>query len=294
MTTTVDQVVAQLWPGRAVRVERLPGGMTNANFLADFGDEQVVVRIAGKNTGQLGIDRGFEAQANRLAAAIGVAPEVIDESQSQGYMVTRFLVGRPVLAQELSSEPMLGEVARTLLRVHGAGSIEWQFNPFNIVREYHELALARNVIEPFDFHVAQSVMDRIETVRGFRPTAFCHNDLLNENFLFDDQLRILDWEYAGMGDPLFDLANFSVNHDLSESADETLLTHYFGELDVHHVAQLQLMKLVSEMREAMWGVAQLTLSALDVDFAAYSKGRSDRFMSLLAAMDFDALVELTA
>jgi thiamine kinase-like enzyme len=294
MTTAVDHVVAQLWPGRAVRVERLPGGMTNANFLADFGDEQVVVRIPGNNTSQLGIDRGFEAQANRLAAAIGVAPEVIDESQSQGYMVTRFLVGRPVLAQELSSEPMLGEVARTLRLVHHAGSIEWQFNPFSIVREYHELALANDVIEPFDFHLAQSVMDRIETVRGFRPTAFCHNDLLNENFLFDGQLRILDWEYSGMGDPFFDLANFSINHALPSSADESLLVHYFGELDVHHVAVLQIMKLVSEMREAMWGVAQLTLSVLDIDFAAYAKGRSDRFMSLYAAMDFETLLGLVA
>jgi thiamine kinase-like enzyme len=265
--------------------------MTNANFLADFGDEQVVVRIPGKNTGQLGIDRGFEAQANRLAAAIGVAPEVLDESQSQGYMVTRFLVGRPVLAEELASEPMLGEVAKTLRRVHDAGTIDWQFNPFNVVRDYHRLALADGVVEPFDFALAHSVVDRIESIRGFRPIAFCHNDLLNENFLFDDRLRILDWEYAGMGDPFFDLANFSINHALSALDDEKLLTHYFGELDPRQLAVLQLMKLVSELREAMWGVVQLTLSSLDIDFAAYSKAKSDRFMLLLEEMDLEALLD---
>jgi thiamine kinase-like enzyme len=291
MTTAVDELVAQLWPGRRVRVERLTGGMTNANFLADFGDEQVVVRIPGKNTGQLGIDRGFEAQANRLAAAIGVAPEVLDESQSQGYMVTRFLVGRPVLPAELAKEPMLGEVAKTLRRVHDAGAIDWQFNPFNVVRDYHQLAQANNVVEPFDFFLAQSVVNRIESIRGFRPIAFCHNDLLNENFLFDGQLRILDWEYAGMGDPFFDLANFSINHALSTSDDEILLTHYFGALEPHSVGALQLMKLVSELREAMWGVVQMTLSSLDIDFAAYSKGKSDRFMVLLKEMDLEALLD---
>jgi thiamine kinase-like enzyme len=294
MTTAVDELVAQLWPGRPVHLERLTGGMTNANFLADFGDEQVVVRIPGKNTGKLGIDRGFEAQANRLAAAIGVAPEVLDESQAQGYMVTRFLVGRPVPPNELAVEPMLDEVAKTLRRVHNAGTIEWQFNPFNVVRDYHQLALANDVVEPFDFTLAQSVVDRIERTRGFRPIAFCHNDLLNENFLFDGQLRILDWEYAGMGDPFFDLANLSINHSLSASADENLLTHYFGQLDSRHVAVLQLMKLVSELREAMWGVVQLTLSSLDIDFGAYSRGKSDRFMLLLEEMDLDALLSAVA
>jgi thiamine kinase-like enzyme len=294
MTSAVDELVAQLWPGRSVHVERLTGGMTNANFLADFGDEQVVVRIPGKNTGQLGIDRGFEAQANRLAAAIGVAPEVLDESQSLGYMVTRFIVGRPVLSEELAREPMLGDVARTLRRVHDAGTIDWQFNPFHVVRDYHDLAQANNVVEPFDFVSAHSVLDRIELIRGFRPIAFCHNDLLNENFLFDDQLRILDWEYAGMGDPFFDLANFSINHALSSSADENLLTHYFGELHSQHLALLQLMKLVSELREAMWGVVQLTLSSLDIDFAAYSMSKSDRFMLLLEQMDLEALLESIA
>ena len=294
MTTAVDELVAQLWPGRRVRVERLTGGMTNANFLADFGDEQVVLRIPGTNTRQLGIDRGFEAQANRLAASIGVAPEVIDESQSRGYMVTRFLVGRPVPPEELGSEPMLDEVAKTLRRVHEAGTIDWQFNPFNVVRGYHELAHTNDVIEPFDFLLAQSVVDRIEAVRGFQPIAFCHNDLLNENFLFDDQLRILDWEYAGMGDPFFDLANFSINHALTPDADGNLLTHYFGELNSQHVALLRLMKLVSELREAMWGVVQLTLSSLDIDFAAYSKGKSDRFMMLLEEMDLNTLLEAVA
>src|ERR1039458_9008558 len=85
MATAVDQLVEELWPGRAVRVERLTGGMTNANFLADFCYEQQVVRIPGKNTGLLGIERRHEAAAHRLAASIGVAPEVLDESQSRGY-----------------------------------------------------------------------------------------------------------------------------------------------------------------------------------------------------------------
>lgn len=291
MTAAVEELVERLWPGRRVHIGRLTGGMTNANFLVDLGDEQVVVRIPGRNTGLLGIDRRHEAIANRLAASIGVAPDVLDESIDQGYLVTRFLDARPVPPSELGAEPMLEEVAVTLRLIHRAGTVEAVFDPYQVVTDYHDLAGAKGVVEPFDFDLAWSVVDHIRQVRGFTPSAFCHNDLLNENFLFDTRLRILDWEYAGMGDPFFDLANFSINHELTASADQMLLGHYFGRRDPTHVTALTLMKLVSELREAMWGVVQLAVSDLDIDFAAYTRGRSERFMSLLYEMDFEALTQ---
>jgi thiamine kinase-like enzyme len=219
---------------------------------------------------------------------------VLIESQSEGYLVTRFLPGRPVPPAELAIEPMLGEVARTLRRVHGAGSIPAEFNPFDVVASYHDIAAGRGISEPFDYPSALSVLDQILIARPFKPTAFCHNDLLNENFLYDDNLRILDWEYAGMGDPFFDLANFSINHELSADADEKLLTHYLGQCSHEALAVLALMKLVSEMREAMWGVVQLAVSEIEIDFAAYSQHRVERFDKLLDAMDFAGLIELAA
>jgi thiamine kinase-like enzyme len=292
MTTAVEELVERLWPDRTVRISRLTGGMTNANFLADFGDEQVVVRMPGKDTGLLGIDRHHEAQANRLAASIGVAPEVLVESEDEGYLVTRFLPGRPLAPSELASEPMLGEVARTLRLVHGAGTIETDFNPFDVVSQYHDIAASRGITEPFDYPSALSVIDQILVARPYAPAALCHNDLLTENFLYDDKLRILDWEYAGMGDPYFDLASFSITHELSDSADAALLTHYFGQCDTGSLAVLNLMKLVSVLREAMWGVVQLAISEIDIDFADYTRRNVQRLERLLEAMDFTELVEL--
>jgi thiamine kinase-like enzyme len=290
MTTAVEELVESLWPGRAVHVERLTGGMTNANFLADFGDEKVVVRIPGHDTSLLGINRNHEVAANKLAASIGVAPEVLNESAPQDFLVTRFLEGRPVLPAELATEPMLREVITTLHQVHDAGTIPAFFNPFEVVRTYHEIALNKGVVEPFDFPRALSIIERVSEARRFRPVAFCHNDLLNENFLFDDQIRIIDWEYAAMGDPFFDLAFFSINHGLLAPADERLLTHYFGYCDAQLTAVLNVMKLVTELREAMWGVVQLAVSTLDFDFAAYTQGRADRFMTLYEAMDFEEAI----
>jgi thiamine kinase-like enzyme len=292
MTEVVDQLVARLWPGRTARVERLLGGITNANYFVDLGDEQVVVRLAGEHTELLGIDRRLETAANNLASSIGIAPEVLLFSEGENWLVTRYLPGRPIPPDELAREPMIGAVASTLRRLHAAGSIEAVFDPFTIVRTYHETASTRGVEEPFDFATATTVLDKISAVRPFRAIAFCHNDYLNGNFIYDGGVRIVDWEYAGMGDPFFDLANLSVNHGFDHAADETLLEAYFGRSNERLLATLSLMKLVSEMREAMWGVVQLAVSTLDFDYAGYCRERSDHFYALLAGMEFDALARL--
>jgi thiamine kinase-like enzyme len=285
MTDVIDELVKQLWPERQVMVQPLLGGITNANFFVDLGDEQVVVRIPGDNTALLGIDRHHEVTANHLASSIGIAPEVLARSESEGWMVTRFLPGRPITATELANEPMLGELGATLRRLHDVGRIDIEFDPFSIVRRYHEIALSRDVIEPFDYQSALDILVRIEEARPFRPTSFCHNDLLNANFIYDGTIRILDWEYAGMGDPFFDLANFSVNQELPAASDERLLAHYFGQCDKGLLAVLALMKVVSELRETMWGVVQMAVSSLDVDFVAYAQERSGRYESLVHDMD---------
>ncbi|HEY1761012.1 MAG TPA: choline/ethanolamine kinase family protein, partial [Acidimicrobiales bacterium] len=273
MTAAVDELVARLWPGRSARVEPLLGGITNANYLVDLGDEQVVLRVSGEHTDLLGINRRHETAANDLASSIGVAPDVILFLEDQNVLVTRFLPGRPIPPDELGREPMLGAVASTLRRLHNAGSIDSVFDPFSIVRTYHETASARGVDEPFDFTAATNVLDRISAARPFRATAFCHNDFLNGNFIFDGEVRVVDWEYAGMGDPFFDLANLSVNHGFDAAADEGLLAGYFGRSDEPLLATLSLMKLVSEMRETMWGVVQMAVSTLDFDYATYCRER---------------------
>jgi thiamine kinase-like enzyme len=294
MTDVIDELVKELWPERQVIVQPLLGGITNANFFVDLGDEQVVVRIPGANTALLGIDRHHEVAAHRLASSIGIAPEVLARSESEGWMVTRFLPGRPIIATELASEPMLGELTATLRRLHRAGRIDMDFNPFSIICQYHEIALSREVVEPFDYPFAREILARIEEVRPFRPAAFCHNDLLNANFIHDGAIRILDWEYAGMGDPFFDLANFSANHGLPRTSDELLLTHYFGHCDTDLLAVLALMKVVSELRETMWGVVQMAVSSLDVDYVAYAQERSRRFESLVHDMDLSLTTKAAA
>ncbi len=285
-TVAAAAVVERLFPGRSFTVEPLSGGITNANFkvclaaTAGACPMTVVVRIPGKDTDLLGIDRAAEAAANILAARVGVAPEVVGVDPTTGGIVTRYVDGRPVPMEELATEPTLGEVVRALHRVHRAGVVDATFDHFGVIRSYHEIAARLGVTEPFDYAEATSVVSLVESVRPFEASVLGHNDLLNANFLHDGSLRILDWEYAGLGDPFFDLANLSVNNDLGHGRDESLLAHYFGSASDRALATLRLMKLVSELREAMWGVVQVAISELEVDFLAYAREHAERFFAL--------------
>jgi thiamine kinase-like enzyme len=281
-------VAERIFPGRVRHVEPLGGGITNHNFRIDLGDETVVLRVAGKDTDLLGIDRADERDASVAAAALGVGPDVVGFVEPEGYLVTRFIEGRPIPVEEMRRRDATRRVARALRRVHEGPPIPGRFDSFRVVETYAETAAAHGVEVPDDYGWAKGVADRIEAARGGEAPVPCHNDLLNANFLDDGAaVRIVDWEYAGMGDRFFDLANFSINHEFDAAADETLLEAYFGSVEQGDVRALRLMRFMSDFREAMWGVVQQGISELDVDFVAYAGEHFERLRRTAADPAFD-------
>jgi thiamine kinase-like enzyme len=181
-------------------------------------------------------------------------------------------------------------VADSLRRIHDGPAIPGLFVPLRIADAYRALALARGVRIPPEYDTAAAIGRRIEVALLADPIELrpCHNDLLNANFIDDgDRIRIIDWEYAGMGDPFFDLGNFSINHELTDSEDEILLRAYDGDVRADRLARLTLMRVVSDFREAMWGVLQQGISTLDVDFVAYAAASFDRLLRNAASPRFE-------
>ena len=175
----------------------------------------------------------------------------------------------------------LRRVADSLRRIHEGPAIPGLFVPLRIVEAYRALAKARGVPIPPEYDLASAVGRRIEMALLSAPIELqpCHNDLLNANFIDDgSRIRIIDWEYAGMGDAFFDLGNFSINHELSPGEDRILLAAYDGAVRPDRLARLTLMRIVSDFREAMWGVLQQGVSTLDVDFVAYAAGNFERLL----------------
>src|SRR5690349_4835844 len=258
--------------GRSLTLTALSGGITNRNFLvtADGRPERYVIRLAGNDTHLLGISREVEHAATVAAAGVGVGPEVVAFIRPDGYLVTRFIEGAPVSDTQVHEPATLARVADSLRRIHDGPPIPGLFIPLRIVEAYRALAAGRGVPVPPEYELAMALARRIELALLSNPIELrpCHNDLLNANFIDDGtRIRIVDWEYAGMGDPFFDLGNFSINHELTPDEDAELLSAYDGADRAHdrtaRLARLALMRVVSDFREAMWGVLQQGISSLD-------------------------------
>jgi thiamine kinase-like enzyme len=282
MTFTPEDVIARVpvWVGaQDLSYQPLGGGITNKNYRVDVGGESYVLRIAGTNTELLGIDRQNEYIANLAAGKLGIAPQVFYYIQPEGYLVTRFLKADPLSPEKLRQPDNLHKVAELLKIIHGMEKIPGQFIVFRVVEDYAQVARHYNVQFPDNF---DWLLERMyDAERAFQTKALplcpCHNDLLNENFLKDgEKIYILDWEYAGMGDIYFDLANLSVNHGFSDEEDRLLIKDYFGEVDEKNWTRLKVMKILSDFRESMWGLVQIGISDLDFDFHAYADKHFNR------------------
>ena len=283
-----EAIAARIWPGRSVRIDPLGGGITNHNFLVEADGERFVLRIGGSGTELLGIDRAAEHAAALAAAAIGVGPDVVAFVEPEGSLVTRFVAGGPVPPEEIRRPDTLSEVAALLRRVHDGPAFPARFDSFRVVETYAETGSAHGVPPPAAYTRANSIAKRIERTLGRRPEQPCHNDLLNANFIRSSEgIRIVDWEYAGMGDRFFDLANFAVNNELGEGEEELLLALYAGELRDEELRHLRLMRFMSDFREAMWGVVQQAVSNIDFDFETYSRQHFDRMEQTAAGSAFE-------
>ncbi len=273
-----EELAASLWPGRSIAVERLGGGITNHNFKVTAGGELYVLRVGGKDTDLLGIDRDDEHEAAQLAARLGIGPPV--ERFERGCLVTAYVEGETGRAAP-------AEVGPLLARLHAAPPIRSRFDPFRVVEIYRRTAAERGVAVPAGYGRALDTARTIERLRRGATLVPCHNDLLAANFIHDgERVWIVDWEYAGMGDPCFDLANYAVSNGLDEDGERELLDAYGGD----DRDGLVLMRFMSDFREAMWGVVQQAVSDIDFDFAGYADEHFERLERTAAEPRFARLV----
>lgn len=275
------QRIPQFTSIRSFEIKELPGGITNRNYKVTVDGESFVLRLGGTETQFLGIDRKTEYECSRLAAQIGIAPEPIAFLEPEGYILGRFILGKGIPAEQIGTQENIRRVVQSIKAYHALDFFPGTFSPFRVAEEYAKTASSFNVTLPQKMNLFLERSREIENAMyGREPLQArpCHNDLLNGNFIDDGTcIRILDWEYAGMGDIFFDLGNFAAQHDFNNEQDELLLKAYFGALNDSQRARQKLMKIMSDLREAMWAQVQIGVSQLDFDYAGYGKKYFDRF-----------------
>jgi thiamine kinase-like enzyme len=276
----------------------LGGGITNHNLRARYGGRDLVVRLAGKDTALLGIDRDCERKATAAAAAAGIGPEVVTFLRDPECLVTAFIPGRTLDRSDLGKPDVIAEVAVALGEVHGGPEIPNRFSAWDIIDRYATTAAERGgsaALGAFgDLREgARRIHDALDPAHPEHAPVPCHNDLLPANFIHDGtRLRIVDWEYAGMGNRYFDLANLSVAGGFNEPGDEWLLECYWGEpCTRRRLATVRLMRIMSDFREAMWGVVQSSISEIEFDFPAYAQEHFERVQAGFADPRFAVWLE---
>jgi thiamine kinase-like enzyme len=279
--TVLTKLAAELGPLEG-GVVHLDGGFTGRILRARLGGGDYVIRLAGKDTRALGIDRAAERDATVAAARVGIGPEVAAFLPEEDVLVTRYIEGRALRAEEVSEPDVLSDVAESLKTVHRGPRLRAKFSPFRIVDAYRAIAEEHGVSAGDRYESAHVLAGEIEVtmVGPEHAPVLCHDDLVPSNLMHDgERVRIVDWEYAGMGDRFFDLGNLSVNAGLDEGDDEWLLTAYWGEPPTaRRFATLRLMRLVSDFREAMWGLVQSAIApSSEFDYASYGEEHFERF-----------------
>ena len=248
-----------------VQVERI-AGLTNNNYRITVNGERFVLRVSGKNTERLGISRQNEALALKSAADMDIGPEIFAFLLPEGHLVTRWVEGKHWSATEFRTPEHVCLLTETVKRVHAMPPSGAVFSPFRRVEAYIETSRGFDVPFPADFDGFIETMHAIETVQQRDASDwqhFCHNDLVSVNYLYceqDQQIKILDWEFAGMGDIYYDLATMVYTHDnvgpIPSDLERVMLDCYFGEATIHQLRRLNGMKYMLMLFTGMWGLVQ--------------------------------------
>lgn len=276
-------------------VERM-GGLTNEVWRAG----RHVVRLPGRGTEDY-IDRANEAASARAAAAAGVGPEVIHADAATGVMVTRFVEGAVTMTPEgfAARTGAPGRAGQAFRRLHVSGAqFPARFELFAMIDDYRRVLSTKDVDLPagYDAAVAEA-----ETLRGLlartapAPVA-CHCDPLCENFLDTGaRMWIVDWEYSGMNDPMWDLGDLSVEGRFSAAQEEEMLGAYFGgEAPAADRARMVVYKAMCDLLWTLWGLIQLANANQADDFRAYADGRFARCRALMGSPEFRAQAAVLA
>jgi thiamine kinase len=289
-----DHVLATMsqWLGDTVKpqiIRELSEGLTNSSYLLQLHNRQVVLRIHNPHSDILGIDRQQELAVLTQAIAAGLAVPLVYADPEGRFLVTEYIPGGVALSQtpahsdSASRDALLAQMAAWLKKLHT--------QQLDIARHDYA-ALADHYWQQINSQDWPVIAD-IEKIRGWMQPrlqqltdkgqfCLCHHDLVPGNLLASDVgLVAIDWEYACLGHPCFDLATVVETWDLSATETAYLLTNYDNE-DVANRTTLSQMQCLYRYLELLWlAVQQQAMTVPDQEsLQAVTKHFQQRFMMM--------------
>jgi thiamine kinase-like enzyme len=278
-----------------IKLELLGGALTNVCYKVTTGGAAYVLRLAGEGTSDY-IDRAAEKHNARVAAEAGVNADVVYFDARDGTMVTRFVEGLCMNAGEGfgrdSGAPV--RAARALKRVHSLGRLfRSRFDVFAAIDGYLDLLRGWRTPVPEDYYEVERRARGMRMALEASPAALvpCHNDPWPGNLLDadgpDGRIYLIDWEYSGMNDPLWDLADLSVEARFGPEQDRTMMEVYYGaRLSPVLYSRLEVYKAMSDLHWSVWGFVQHAKGNPAEDFRSYGLERLGRSKARMSSADF--------
>ncbi len=279
-----------------VETQRL-GGLTNIVYRVTHDDTPYVVRIPGEGTEEY-IDRSVEAHNAKQAAAAGVNAPVLYFDEDDGLMVCRYLEGYRTMSPKRfrRHNDAVERAGEALQRMHTSGrQFRFRFELFAMIDEYLGVLQQLDCTLPDGYHDVVAEAEAVREALAANPQSLapCHNDPLCENFLDNgNRTCIVDWEYSGMNEPLWDVADLSVEAGLSEDQDLVLLRAYNeGSYTAAELGRMRIYKAMCDLLWTLWGLIQYANGNPADDFWAYATERFARCKALMAQREFGTYLQ---
>ena len=277
----------------AESVEPLMGGLTNTNYKVTSPSGCFVVRISGKDTSLLAIDRENEAHNTVAAAETGVGAPYVAFLPEQDALVLGFLDGEVMDSAKLRSGEHTDAIADACRRLHAGRRFLHDFDMFRIQPRYLRIVRERGFRLPERYEEFEPKVRAIEAAMRAQPeqTVPSNNDLLAENLILaGGEMRLIDYEYSGNNEPSFELGDVWSESNLSLEQLEQLVTAYYGQALRNKVARARLWGLMSKYGWTLWGSIQLGISDIDFDFWSWAMEKYERAVEELDGPQFAQLL----
>ena len=260
-------------------INPLEGGITNLNFLVNHGNEKLVVRL-GQDIPEHLVYRSNEINVSKAAHEIGVSPKLIHSEQ--GVLVLEFIESETLDPKGVQKN--LEKIIPVIKKIHneipnflsGQPAIFWVFH---VIKYYANFLRSNHSIHQNKIDDLLLKASKLEKLSSPREIVFGHNDFLAANFLDDgSKIWVVDWEYGGFNDPLFDIGGLASNNDFKQDLEKEALEMYY-EKSISNDFSLKYdsMKTASLLRETMWSMVSEITSKLDFDYGEYTQENLSKF-----------------
>ncbi|MCP3687607.1 MAG: phosphotransferase, partial [Gammaproteobacteria bacterium] len=270
--------------------------LTNRNYRVDCERGSFVLRLAGEGTSDY-IDRKAELYNATIASNAGVNAKIVHFNVDTGTMICSYIDNARTMGIEAFRDlSALRRVSKAFRQLHDCGQdFQGSFALFEQIDQYLAVLRDLNTEPPDGFADVQKGAEQVRAAlsRHVLPVKPCHCDPMVENCIDDGQrVFIIDFEYAGNNDPMWDLGDLSVEGDFTDEQDRVLLETYFGHSpSAFDAGRMVMYKAMCDLLWTLWAVVQHAHKNPVDDFWAYALGRLERCRKLMASVGFSQHLE---